>query len=56
MAARAAIAVAMALAFFLYYAVRIKSVPLGIIIFGVLACLVYEFIESVRDGRKPPGG
>jgi hypothetical protein len=50
-----AIGVAMGLVFFLYYAIRIKSIPLGIIIVGAVAMLVYDFIESIRENNKPPG-
>jgi len=50
-----AIAVAMGVVFFLYYAIRIKSIPLWIIIVGAVLMLVYDFIESVRGNNKPPG-
>jgi peptidoglycan biosynthesis protein MviN/MurJ (putative lipid II flippase) len=48
------IGVAMGLVFFLYYAIRIKSIPLGIIIVGAVAMLVYDLIESIRENNKPP--
>jgi len=51
-----AIAVAMAVVFFLYYAIRIKSITLGIIILGAVIMLVYDFYESIRENNKPPPG
>ncbi|MGA6994259.1 MAG: hypothetical protein WBX50_10210 [Candidatus Deferrimicrobiaceae bacterium] len=50
------IAVAMGLVFFLYYALRIKSVMLWIIILGAVIMLVYDFYESIRENNKPPSG
>ncbi|HSL99670.1 MAG TPA: hypothetical protein VK944_06050 [Candidatus Limnocylindria bacterium] len=50
------IAVAMGLVFFLYYALRIKSVTLWIIIIGAVIMLVYDFVESVRESNKLPPG
>lgn len=49
------IAVAMAVVFYLYYAVRINSVPLWIIIVAGVVMLVYDFVESVKGNNKPPG-
>ena len=49
------IAVAMGLVFFLYYALRLKSIPLWIIIVGAVIMMVYDFVESVRGNNKPPG-
>jgi uncharacterized membrane protein YeaQ/YmgE (transglycosylase-associated protein family) len=49
------IGVAMGLAFFLYYAIRIKSIPLGIIIVAAVVMLVYDFVDSIRENNKPPG-
>lgn len=51
-----AIAVAMALVFFLYYAIRIKSIPLWIIIVGAVIMLVYDFVQSIRENNTPPPG
>jgi RsiW-degrading membrane proteinase PrsW (M82 family) len=51
-----AIAVAMALVFFLYYAIRIKSIPLWIIIIGGVIMLVYDFVQSIRENNTPPPG
>ena len=50
-----AIAVAMAVVFYLYYAIRIKSIPLWIIIVAAVIMLVYDFYESVKGNNKPPG-
>jgi len=49
------IAVGMGLVFFLYYAIRIHSVPLWIIIVGGVIMMVYDFVESVRGNNKTPG-
>lgn len=49
------IGVAMAVVFYLYYAIRIKSIPLWIIIVGAVIMLVYDFYESVKGNNKPPG-
>ena len=38
-----AIAVAMGLVFFLYYAIRLKSITLWIIIVGAVIMLAYDF-------------
>ncbi len=51
-----AIAVAMALVFFLYYAIRIKSIPLWIIIVAAVAMLVFDFYQSIRENNTPPPG
>jgi hypothetical protein len=51
-----AIAVAMGLVFFLYYAIRLKSITLWIIIAGAVIMLVYDFYESIRENNKPPPG
>jgi len=51
-----AIAVAMAVVFYLYYAIRIKSIPLWIIIVAAVIMLVYDFYESIRGNNTPPPG
>jgi RsiW-degrading membrane proteinase PrsW (M82 family) len=51
-----AIAVAMGVAFFLYYAIRVKSIPLWIIIVGAVIMLVYDFVQSIRENNVPPPG
>lgn len=51
-----AIAAAMALVFFLYYAIRINSIPLWIIIVGAAIMLVYDFVQSIRENNTLPPG
>ena len=51
-----AIAAAMAVVFFLYYAIRLKSIPLWIIIVGAVIMLVYDFVQSIRENNTPPPG
>jgi len=48
--------VAMGLVYFLYYAIRINSIPLWIIIAGAVIMLVYDFYESIRGNNTPPPG
>jgi RsiW-degrading membrane proteinase PrsW (M82 family) len=50
-----AIAVAMGVVYYLYYAIRIKSIPLWIIIIGAVSMLLYDFYESVKGNNNPPG-
>ena len=50
------IGVAMGLVFFLYYAIRLKSITLWIIIVGAVIMLVYDFYESIRENNKLPPG
>jgi len=50
-----AIAVAMALVFFLFYAIRINSIPLWIIIIGGVVMLVYDYVQSIRESNNTPG-
>ncbi|MGB3095841.1 MAG: hypothetical protein WBB46_03785 [Candidatus Deferrimicrobiaceae bacterium] len=51
-----AIAAAMALVFFLYYAIRINSIPLWIIVVGAVVMLVTDFVQSIRKNNTPPPG
>jgi len=51
-----AIAVAMGVVYYLYYAIRIKSIPLWIIIGGAVIMLLYDFYESIRGNNTPPPG
>ena len=51
-----AIAAAMALVFFLYYAIRIKSITLWIIIVGAVIMMVYDYVQSIRESNIPPPG
>jgi hypothetical protein len=48
------IAVILCCVFFLYYAIRLESVVLWIIILGNLGCLVYDYWQSVTG--KDEGG
>ena len=50
------IGVAMAVVFYLYYAIRIKSIPLWIIIIAGVIMLVYDFYESIKGNKTPPPG
>jgi hypothetical protein len=50
-----AIAMAIGLVFFLYYAIRINSITLWIIIVAGVIMMVYDFVESIRENNKPPG-
>ncbi len=45
------IAVLMALVFFLFYAIRLQSVALWIIIVGNLVLLIYDFYKSIKEGE-----
>jgi hypothetical protein len=49
------IAVLMSVVFLLFYAVRIGSIALWIIIVGNLAFLVVDFVQSVRKGNNQTG-
>jgi MFS superfamily sulfate permease-like transporter len=45
------IAVVLISAFLLFYAVTLKTLPLWIIIVGVLALVVLDFVQSVKKGK-----
>ena len=45
------IAVLMSLVFLLFYAVRLQSVALWIIIVANLVLLVYDFYKSIKEGE-----
>lgn len=45
------IAVAMAMVFLLFYAIRLKSVVLWIIIAANLALLAYDLYKSIKEGE-----
>ena len=47
------IAVLMALVFLLFYAIRLQSVVLWIIIVGNLVLLVYDFYKGIKEGEDP---
>jgi len=46
------IAVLMSLAFFLFYAIRLESIVLWLIIIANLACLLVDFVQSVKKGNN----
>jgi len=50
------IGVAMAVVFYLYYAIRINSIALWIIIIAAVVMLVYDFYQSIRENNTPPPG
>jgi hypothetical protein len=57
-----AIAVAMAVAFFIYFPFRLyyalgfaKSLPVWVITVGTLALLLYDFVTSLKENNTPPG-
>ncbi len=45
------IAVSIAVEFLLFYAIRLNSVALWIIIVGNLVLLVYDFYKSIKEGE-----
>ena len=56
-----AIALAMAVAFFIYYPFRLyfalgfaKSLPVWVITVGTLSLLIYDFVTSILEEMKPP--
>ena len=46
------IAVSIAVVFLLFYAIRLQSVALWIIIVGNLVLLVYDFYKSIKEGEE----
>lgn len=46
-----AIAVSMALVYLLFYAIRLKTPVLWIIILANLAALLYDYYKSIREGE-----
>ncbi len=50
------IAIVMIVVFLGFYAYKVISVPLWIIIAGILALVVYDFYESVKKGEGQNGG
>ncbi|MFQ5802983.1 MAG: hypothetical protein ACE5JQ_08830 [Candidatus Methylomirabilales bacterium] len=49
------IAIVLISAFLLFYAVTLKTLPLWIIIVGVLALVMLDFVQSVRKGNDKNG-
>ena len=47
-----AIAVSLSSVFLLFYAFRLHSVPLWIIIMGNFACLAFDYYKSVKEGEE----
>jgi len=47
------IAVLMAMVFLLFYAIRLQSVVLWIIIVANLVLLVYDFYKGIKEGEDP---
>ncbi len=47
-----AIAVSIALAFLLFYAIRLHSVALWIIILGNLVFLLFDYYKSIKEGEE----
>jgi|GEM_PF-5065107 hypothetical protein len=46
------LAVSLALAFLGNLAIRIAEIPLMVIVFGVLAMMVWDFIDTVRNNVR----
>lgn len=46
------IAVSIAVVFLLYYAYRLNSVALWVIIVGNLALLLFDFYKSIKEGEE----
>jgi hypothetical protein len=46
------IAIFLALVFLLFYAIRLHSVPLWIIIMGNFACLAFDYYKSIKEGEE----
>jgi len=56
-----AIAVAMALVFFMFYPIRLygalgfaKSIPIWVIVIVSLGCLVYDFVSTLKEDDTIP--
>ena len=47
-----AIAIAMVTVFLIYYAIKLHSVALWIIVLANLACVIYDYIQSIRNGEE----
>ena len=46
------IAVLMSITFFGFYAIRLESVALWIIIAANMACLLVDFVQSIKKGNN----
>ena len=47
-----AIAVSMSLVFLLFYAIRLESIALWIIIVGNLVFLVFDYVQTIKKGNN----
>ena len=47
-----AIAVAMSLVFLLFYAIRLESIALWLIIVANLACLLVDYVQTIKKGNN----
>ena len=47
-----AIAVAMSLVFLLFYAIRLESVALWLIIVANLGCLLVDYVQTIKKGNN----
>ncbi len=47
-----AIAVILSSVFLLFYAIRLHSVPLWLIIMGNFACLAFDYYKSIQEGEE----
>ncbi len=48
-------AAVMVVVFLGYYALRIESIPLWIIIIGVLGMVIADFVRTFREGKNDTG-
>ena len=46
------IAISMVTVFLIFYAVKLHSVALWIIVVANLACVVVDYIQSIREGEE----
>ncbi len=49
------IGVAMIVVFLGFYVIKLNSIPLWIIIIGIIAMILYEFYESIAKGEGQNG-
>lgn len=49
------IAAVMVAVFLGYYALRIESIPLWLIIIGVLGMVIADFVRTLRQGKNDTG-
>ncbi len=45
----------MVVVFLGYYALRIESIPLSLIIIGVLGMVIADFVQTFREGKNDTG-